>query len=490
MMLSFEDVSAQSHTNPRTALPINLNQNYTRFLTRDNYRNNFYTEISVPKNGFITYSVSRPTDSAGVEVDFYIEIHNLQGVKVMDINTSSYNPVKEEFIYSIGLEKGTYYINTKIRGSVVSGSIPYDYKVAFTATDFAEKEPNQGISTATEVSVGKAYRGFYNDREDYYRVNSETTRVVSFLVDRSTYEDFENQGYTYITIIDASGKEKNLWIGSSLSYWKITEDGEYFSTDFTLGKGNNYIVFPQGEDKENGYTFMIQNNKTGWVQESGNWYFYDNSSILQKGWLNQTGKWYYLDEWTGVMQTGWSKAGTYDDWYFMNGSGVMQTGWQKLGNSWYFMNSSGSMKTGWHSQAGKWYLLDRDSGVMQTGWSRLNQWGDWYYMNGSGVMQTGWQKIGNLWYFMDSTGVMQSNFLQQGRNKYYLSTSSGAMQIGWFKNYNSWHYSNSSGLVQTGWLRQNGHWYYLNPSWDGEMQTGWTYIDGKEYTFDSSGRLQ
>ena len=42
--------------------------------------------------------------------------------------------------------------------------------------------------------------------------------------------------------------------------------------------------------------------------------------------------------------------------------------------------------------------------------------------------------------------------------------------------------------MHTGWLQDNGKWYYLDPT-NGDMYTGTHVIDGKTYTFDSSGAL-
>ena len=39
--------------------------------------------------------------------------------------------------------------------------------------------------------------------------------------------------------------------------------------------------------------------------------------------------------------------------------------------------------------------------------------------------------------------------------------------------------------MQTGWIQLSGKWYYLDSS--GVMVTGTRVIDGKSYTFNSSG---
>lgn len=141
---------------------------------------------------------------------------------------------------------------------------------------------------------------------------------------------------------------------------------------------------------------------------------------------------------------------------------------------WFLYDSKGKMQTGWHKVDGDWYFLDKTTGEMQTGW--LKNDGKWYYLADNGKMQTGWQKIYGKWY-------------------YFAGGDSGKMLTGWQKINGKWYYLNPTqtadrkeGEMWTGWLKNKGYWYYLDPK-DGYMYTGTHTIDGKSYTFDSSGRL-
>ncbi|MDF2883802.1 MAG: hypothetical protein K0R54_4366 [Clostridiaceae bacterium] len=79
--------------------------------------------------------------------------------------------------------------------------------------------------------------------------------------------------------------------------------------------------------------------KSGWVQEKGNWYYYDNGAP-KTGWLKDNNKNYYLNS-LGAMQKGWVKDSGKD--YYLDNLGVMQTGWIQSNGKWYYLNSDGSM---------------------------------------------------------------------------------------------------------------------------------------------------
>ncbi|MFF2446385.1 S8 family serine peptidase [Neobacillus sp. NPDC058068] len=222
----------------------------------------------------------------------------------------------------------------------------------------------------------------------------------------------------------------------------------------------------------------VEEVKTGWKAEDGNWYYYDSKGSKVTGWEKVDAKWYNFNK-SGAMQTGWLKDGA--KWYYLGKSGAMQTGWLKDGAKWYYLGKSGAMQTGWLKDGAKWYYLDK-SGAMQTGW--LKDGAKWYYLDKSGAMQTGWLKDGAKWYYLDKNGAMQTGWLRDGAKWYYLDKN-GAMQTGWLKDGAKWYYLEKSGAMQTGWLKDGAKWYYLEKS--GAMQTGWQTISGKRNFFNSSG---
>lgn len=162
-------------------------------------------------------------------------------------------------------------------------------------------------------------------------------------------------------------------------------------------------------------------------------------------------------------------------WWSWTGRSVVLENWQRPlgGDSWAFMLNTGLRRTGWQSWKGSWYFFDKSNGFM-----RSNCWvqdeGKWYRLDSSGAMLTWWQKIGYYWYFLGTDGVMVT---------------------GWQKIDGKWFSFDSEGAMRTGWFKENGNWYYLRPAAntpgtgpEGSMLHSGTWtINGKAYTFDSSG---
>jgi 2',3'-cyclic-nucleotide 2'-phosphodiesterase / 3'-nucleotidase / 5'-nucleotidase len=145
--------------------------------------------------------------------------------------------------------------------------------------------------------------------------------------------------------------------------------------------------------------------QTGWVQQDGKWFFYNEDGVMQTGWVKSKGKWYFLDK-DGVMQTGWYKEnGT---WYYLDTvNGDMKLNWAKVNGKWYFFNVHGAMQTGWVKDGTKWYFLDQTNGDMKTGWVFTGK--KWYFLASSGAMKTGWVFTGSKWYYLNADGSMAAN---------------------------------------------------------------------------------
>lgn len=159
--------------------------------------------------------------------------------------------------------------------------------------------------------------------------------------------------------------------------------------------------------------------------------------------------------------------------------------WKKFSGGWSYSVNGKWATNKWELINGKWYRFN-SSGYMLTNWQKIG--GSWYYFGGDGAMRTGWQAIGGKWYCFRNSGAMYSNTWLESDESWYAINSSGVMLTGWQRINNAWYYlSPSSGKMHKGWLSLGGKWYFFDNG--GKMVTGTGTIDGKRYTFNSSGVL-
>ena len=195
---------------------------------------------------------------------------------------------------------------------------------------------------------------------------------------------------------------------------------------------------------------------TGWVDEGGEWVYYDaDEDMVTDSWKKSGDNWYYLDE-DGYM----AREKKIDEFY-VNGDGVMvKNAWAELDSeeaddsdpdapdtTWYYFGSTGKYTTGWKSINGGWYFFDEE-GAMKTGWHDDDTKDATYYLGeeGEGTMRTGWQLLeerdddddstspsdSEVWYWFGSNGKLVTN--EDGKKvngKYYAFDENGKMLTGW-----------------------------------------------------------
>ena len=166
--------------------------------------------------------------------------------------------------------------------------------------------------------------------------------------------------------------------------------------------------------------------------------------------------------------------------------------WVKGSVGWWYACADGLtyLANGWFTINGSDYSFGPD-GYMMTGFLKRPS-GEWVYADASGTLLSGWLRDGSYgglyWYYMDpATKVMRTGWLFDRGSWYYLGDS-GDMHTGWIKIDGLWYYLKPSGAMHIGWLQLGNAWYYLSPS--GAMVTGAQVIDGRVYSFDTSGVLR
>lgn len=247
---------------------------------------------------------------------------------------------------------------------------------------------------------------------------------------------------------------------------------------------------------------------TGWVEEDGTWYFYDNDgNKVTDEWKKSGDNWYWLDgEEDGAMAMD-KMIEDDDDYFYVDSTGVMVTNtWVKVVNEdqdddddpaeyhFYYMQSNGKAyrqkgdSLNKKTIDGKQYAFDEEgimlygwvdeNGEMQnddTGWATTNEL---YYFGGweDGSMKTGWQKITvyddtndkdddyDYWFNFKSNGKRRGETNKKKINgKYYAFNEFGVMVYEWYQTTDAnaqaasnWNYFSSpedGARVYKGWFK-------------------------------------
>ena len=283
--------------------------------------------------------------------------------------------------------------------------------------------------------------------------------------------------------------------------------------------------------------------KTGWVKESGKWYFYKDG-VKATGWQEWDGKRYYLNadgtmkanEWMidtdGSIYYFRSWGGAYKNcnavingrsYTFGADSKMQGSQWVVKGGNWY-LTKDGKIATGWQEWQGSKYYLNSDGTMRSNEWRLddsgkiryLCSWGgayknrsaningrsytfnsnadvtntQWIAMDGTwklakdGRIATGWQTWDKNLYYLNSDGSMKANeAFTDGGKLYFFRSWGGAYKNCWYtSNGKKYYLHDNSAAYQNEWLKADGKWYYFQS--DSTMATN-TWIDN--YYVDASG---
>ncbi|MGN0159062.1 MAG: hypothetical protein ACI39W_07995 [Brotaphodocola sp.] len=274
---------------------------------------------------------------------------------------------------------------------------------------------------------------------------------------------------------------------------------------------------------------------TGWVEDDGQWFYYDkDGNKVEDEWKKSGENWYWLDSELGGAMAVSKLIEDDDDIYFVDENGVMiSNSWVKLENeeqddeedpaefNYYYMQAngkaykaSGNGKTKFRTIDGKKYAFDED-GKMLYGWvngdsERLTDDEDWnanaadediYYLGSweDGAMKTGWQKLTvydseteedeEYWFWFKSNGkkytaeagsIMKTDKSINGKK--YGFDERGVMAYSWALTTDSNANAHATG---SNWL------YYSNPEDGARANKGWFKVvapnDNIENTFKDYG---
>ena len=312
------------------------------------------------------------------------------------------------------------------------------------------------------------YTDVYNKLIEINKLNPED--YVNFEVVTTAVEAIE-----YGKLVAAQAEIKDIVNALSAAVEALIPDINGWILNEETGKLELYI-----------HGFVVKNS---WYEdEEGVWTYADeNGDRVEKTWKKINNKWYFFGEEGAMAADEWVADGS--KWYRVNASGAMMSNcWVQEGSTWYYLKASGVMVANdWVKSSGKWYWFNGSGKMVTSSWVKSS--GKWYYVEKSGAMAVSkWLLLGDKYYYVNASGVMAANQWVKSSGKWYYVNGSGVMMTSsWVKSSGKWYYVDAAGAMKTNsWVRGAGVLYYVGG--DGVMYTSGTYtINGKKYTFDSTG---
>ena len=209
-------------------------------------------------------------------------------------------------------------------------------------------------------------------------------------------------------------KETDKWIKSSGHWWYRHADGSYTRSGWEY-IGGKWYYFDQngwmvtGWQKVKGSWYYMESNGArvadGWKWINNKCYYFDkNGKMAADTWIDGS----YVDV-SGV----WIKDKKQEP------ENVTKTGWVQYSGHWMYYNTDGSyVKSNWKSVNNIWYYFDQN-GWMATGWITLSS-GKYYLnpaknSNGvEGAMLKGYKQIDGKWYYLRSGESPEGSLRYEG----------------------------------------------------------------------------
>ena len=224
--------------------------------------------------------------------------------------------------------------------------------------------------------------------------------------------------------------------------------------------------------------------KTGWVKESGKWYFYKDG-VKATGWQEWDGKRYYLNS-DGTMKSNeWMVDADGSIYYFRSWGGAYKNCNAVInGRSYTFDADSKMQGSQWIVKGGNWYLAK--DGKIATGWQEWQ--GSKYYLNSDGTMRSNEWRLddsGKIRYLCSWGGAYKNRSANINGRSYIFNSNADVTNTQWIAMDGTWKLA-KDGRIATGWQTWQSNLYYLNS--DGSMKANEAFTDGgKLYFFRSWG---
>ena len=152
--------------------------------------------------------------------------------------------------------------------------------------------------------------------------------------------------------------------------------------------------------------------RRGWNRgEDGSWYWSTDGKSAATGWVWNSGSWYYLDPATSRMREG-EAFEVGGKTYVASASGACPaSSWVRAGGKWYLTDGSCAARSGWVWSGGSWYYLDPSTRAMKENES-FQIGGKTYVASASGACPaSSWVRAGGKWYLTDGSCAARSGWV-------------------------------------------------------------------------------
>lgn len=273
---SANDYTTFSNDTVATAKAITFGTDYSiNYGTNAYSGTDYFVKVTLPSNGYITTTVNRPIYNQQYS-DMEIHVYNAAGTEISKQTTNA--QASSTVSFSLGLAKGTYYINVQNDMWIyeAEANVTSSFRVSFTANNYCEKEPNDGVTTATPITLGSTYKGFIEpdgEYDDYYKFVVPTSRKVRIYIGNyqnilsvngwNTYFDLFKSGDSYETRLTSytgpySYDSSVYKFNSTNNKINVTSSGTGY-IDKWLTAGTYYIVVTSLIDQNTYYTINVSN---------------------------------------------------------------------------------------------------------------------------------------------------------------------------------------------------------------------------------------
>ena len=185
-----------------------------------------YYKFSTSSDGYIQIQASKEYGKTYLEIEIY-KYDGTDTTKLLYESVSTYSETGTTS--KLGLPKGTYYLNISYSGD-------YNFKVNFTASKYWEKETNNNIKQANNISINTNYyaSGEYvgGTYDDYYKFSTSSDGYIKIQASKEY-----GKTYLEIEIYKYDGTDT-----TKLLYESVSTDSETGTTKkLGLPKGTYYL---------------------------------------------------------------------------------------------------------------------------------------------------------------------------------------------------------------------------------------------------------